>query len=145
MLATTSGNIYVGFVQHEPGPNCSSLIDVPFADNLRACQRYFAKSNAYATVNPTSNDWRGLGTFVNTNYARVNIVFPVEMAKAPTMTIYDNGVNANAIYSEVVGSIAVTSVGYLNSHSCGHLATATPGTNPIAAPVLGQWRADTGW
>jgi hypothetical protein len=134
------------FLQHEPGPYCTQFIDLPFPKNFSACQRYAAKSNAYATACPTANDWEMIGQFPGTgsNYARGHIQFPATMAKTPTATLYDNTTTANAIYLDTLGSIAATaanvSTSNIGSISFSAAATATSGT-----AVLGQWLADTGW
>src|SRR4029077_17566790 len=37
----------IAFVQHEPGPVCSTLMDKLFSQNLDECQRYYTKSYPY--------------------------------------------------------------------------------------------------
>ena len=43
-----NSGIYFSFVQHEPGPLCTTLIDKPFSQNLDECLRYYQKSYDYA-------------------------------------------------------------------------------------------------
>src|SRR5215475_5268991 len=52
LLATASATFEVFFVQHEPGSQCTTLLDVPFGQNLdgpMGCTRYFQKTYDYAT------------------------------------------------------------------------------------------------
>ena len=147
--ASPGGSTFdLAFIQHQPGPECGALIELPFEENLSACQRYFCKSNAYANLCPTSNDWTGIGMWINNSVAiRLNLQFPVEMAKVPAVTLYDNGVTANAVYPDYYGSKACSAGQFVTTAHCGYCSlNANPGsTGTNTCGVLGQWKADTGW
>jgi hypothetical protein len=139
----------IGFVQHEPGPYCTPPIDCPFQENLLSCQRYWAKSNGYPRASPTNADWQDLGQFLGQAASaqttiRLGIQFPVEMAKVPTMTFYDHTTVAGSLYVDGVGSSPVTPQ-LVTASQCGQAALTTGITYGANSPVLGQWRADTGW
>jgi hypothetical protein len=138
----------VAFIQWEPGPECSALIDLPFEENLSSCQRYYCKSNSYGTASPTNNDWRSIGMWVtNTTSIRTGVAYPVEMAKVPTVRVYDNGVNLNKIYLDSYGSLALNGAqpGLSSTAGFGNIVlAANPGT-AWTQSVLAQWNADTGW
>jgi hypothetical protein len=146
--ASGSPSFSLWFIQHEPGALCTTLIDRPFTDNLQACKRYYQKLNPYGNKFPTSGDWRTIGQFQSGTTVRCNVVFPVEMAKVPTISIADNGATLNSLFLDAVGSVAVTppGAGAVNAtgfNSCPLNAAQGAGAN--LQPVLGQWQADTGW
>jgi hypothetical protein len=91
-VATAANSTFdVIFVQHEPGPNCGQLIDIPFADNLLACQRYYQKSNNYAQLPGTTNYWSELVmVMIGSATCRMGIKFPVSIATAPTVVVNKN-------------------------------------------------------
>jgi hypothetical protein len=146
------------FIQHEPGSQCTTLLDVPFSGangNLAACQRYLAKSYDYATkpATLTTNSMIS-GTVAQGQVAwRGNIRYPVTMAKVPTITLYSATTGAvNTANYEVnvftagtmtTGAIAVSSI----------LAIGDSGFNGFTSSGnsggVGQWfahyTADTGW
>jgi hypothetical protein len=147
-LAATSGaSLYIAFVQHEPGPYCTPFIELPFPKNLRACQRYFAKSASYSVKLPTANaNYRWIGSQISGSTAvRCHVHYPVEMAKSPTITMYDYLANLNQVYLESVGNVAISSV---SGDSAGINAVALSAAQTPTyqgAAVLGQWKSDTGW
>jgi hypothetical protein len=135
----------LGFVQHEPGPYCSSFIPISFQDNLLACQRYFAKSNAYGALSPTNGDWVEIGNaYVSSAIVRTSVKWPVEMALNPTVTVYDNTGLANKVFPDSVGSVAISSVQVIDTAGFGVIQLAAA-VSAACQGVLGQWRADTGW
>lgn len=132
----------IGFVQHEPGPYCSYLMDIPFAKNLQACQRHYAKSVAYDQLSGTANAWSGIGFVSNSTSVRCSIRFPVSMAAAaPAVTIMDNVGTANKVYPDSVGSVAISSVSMIDSEGIGTIILATAASY---AGVLGMWHASSG-
>jgi hypothetical protein len=137
----------IAFVQHEPGPLCSQFIDLPFGANLRSCQRYFAKSWGYSggATPAADGNWIQLGTLVpSTGAIRSFAPFPVEMAKVPTVTVYDASGGVNSVHVDYVGASPVSAVNVLKTgiHDI-NLASASTLTTPVS--VLGYWSADTGW
>jgi hypothetical protein len=145
MAASSTQQFSVFYVQHEPGPECSPFMDIDFATNLLQCQRYWAKSNGYGTLNPTSNDWRLLGNVAAATAIRSYVRYPNTMAKVPTVTIYDNAGVANAIWMEAVGgSIAVSSTSG-NADGIQAVNFASQSGAILGNNTIGQWRADTGW
>jgi microcystin-dependent protein len=132
-------------VQHEPGGSCSQFIDLNFEDNHRACKRYFAKSNQYATITPTANAWSVIGQAVAGTTLRSSIEFPEEMAKAPTMSLYGADASANYVYLDGVGEVAITTPTATTRNVQAIVTTAAYAAAGNGQPVLGMWKADTGW
>jgi hypothetical protein len=137
----------VAFVQHEPGAECSGLMDVSWRDNHRDCLRYFAKSCAYGTaLNTASGNGPVTATAtVAAAYIPAPITFSERMAKDPTVSGYSNfNGQANTVYNNslasnmaAAGVIAAGEVGF-----CGFNA----GTSLTAGHLLSyHWIADTGW
>jgi hypothetical protein len=145
----------IAFVQHEPGSQCTTLIDCPFSGNLAACQRYFAKSYDYATKPATvTTNSQISGTVAQGQVAwRGNIRYPVTMAKVPTITLYSatSGAANTANYEVNVFTAGTMTTGAIAVSSI--LATGDSGFNGFTSSGnsggVGQWfahyTADTGW
>jgi len=91
-LATVGNQFFCAFVQHEPGPICTTLIDKPFDQNYHECLRYFTKSQNYNVVAGTIGGARC--SFVSTaTYLTIPVgtaLFPRPMAKTPTITTWSD-------------------------------------------------------
>jgi microcystin-dependent protein len=138
----------IAFVQHEPGPLCTTPIDCPFTQNYDGCLRYFQKSAVYGTKPGTDSPATVIGmaaTIGTANTAvRGALRFIKSMAKAPTFTLTYNNV-INSAFVEGIGVCAFTT-GYLVSDSALMAATfAASQTVPTTATgaVFGGWGADT--
>ena len=141
----------IAFVQHEPGPVCSTLMDKPFTGangNLEECLRYYQKSHPYGITPGTAIGTRQLGqVLTGGTAARLSFAFPKQMAKTPTLTLYDASGAINAVYVDNWGDhVSVTGV---TADSSGPLNAATfptaVGAAAYAYPINGNWVADTGW
>lgn len=92
----TTDIMRIADVQLEEGEICTEVERLDFSDELRRCQRYYAKTFAQATK-PAQNagDTGALGYFVYASgavTASVNWRFPVTMrSTSPTMTFYSTG------------------------------------------------------
>jgi len=147
LAATSAASLYIAFVQHEPGPYCTPLIDLPFPKNLRSCQRYFAKGASYNVKLPTSgNNYRWIGSHIQgTTAVRCNVHYPVDMATSPVVTMYDYLANLNQVYLETIGNVAIASAGGDSAGILSVALSAAQTTTYQGSAVLGQWKADTGW
>lgn len=137
-----------GFVQIEPGPVCGYLLDCPFLDNLRSCKRYYQKSWMYGVYIVPNPEYREIGTYIAVGppgIARSNIEYPVEMAFAPTVTIYDYTGNSGRAYLDSGGTTYPCSPSGISTKGVAQLNFSTSTTNATWYPVLGQWMADTSW
>jgi hypothetical protein len=148
---------YVAFVQHEPGSQCSTLMDVPFSQNYDQCLRYFSRSYPYGT--PVGG--AGSNSFSLFNSVQAvsgacsfagGIKFPRQMAKTPICTVYaQNTGAANNAYVVYATSGTVPNLGGNNAISSvlatpSGIATLTgsmTSTSPVTA--YADWTADTGW
>jgi len=148
LFATASATFDIAFVQHEPGPNCTTLIDKPFIENLQSCKRYYQKSSTYGVVTPNTGDIYGIGTIMAANNAGVRcfLRFEQEMAKSPTISCWDHNNTGNNVYVDGVGSAVVSGGGGSIGHSTKGFTSLTL-TAAVASvlPVSAQWTADTGW
>ena len=135
---------YVGFVQHEPGPVCSTLIDKPFTQNLDECLRYFEKSNSYKDAPGNTSGPAGIDAYLYTSFTPfLPIRFKKIMAKNPTVTGY----------SPVTGAINNVRDFTNNIDRAINTAVANDGgfagfnVTPPASPWRCQFHytADTGW
>jgi hypothetical protein len=147
LAATLNATFEVAFVQHEPGPVCSTLIDCPFEDNLDSCLRYFEKSYSYATRPGTASAPVGAPYFYIPSAA--NPTIPIQFKKIKSNTPTVNG------YSTVTGALntvrdlsnnvdratsAAIQVGDTGFSGFG-ISTLPPG----AWYASFQWTADTAW
>ncbi len=136
----------IAFIQHEPGPVCNPLIDLPWEENFNRCKRYWCKNYAYAVAVGTASAWMNLGQFASGTTGRLGALFPREMAKVPTITAYGVAGAINQLYIDsAVGDVAVSSVNAsavgLNSAT---FSASQPTTGNLAA-ILGNYTASTGW
>ena len=120
----------LAFVQHEPGAECTALMDVPFAENLRNCQRYYCKSYPYKTSYGTPG-YPGMRSVVclQSSYPDSFTPFPVPMCTIALVTAFNpqNG-SQNSVY-DYVNSIARGTTGTLytgESGFCGFSTSSTP-------------------
>jgi hypothetical protein len=148
-LLSLSGAVFrLAFIQHEPGPQATTLIDCPFSGpngNLQACQRYYQKSNIYtdqpgkvtsipvvctvaAAQNPLQQHW-----------------FKQTMAKIPTVTLYNYSTGAVNSIRDMGASVdrAVSSVGQISDSGFGVINLTTQ--NAAATWYAYNYTADTGW
>jgi hypothetical protein len=90
----------LGFVQHEPGAVCTTLIDCPWEENYQSCLRYYQKSYNYEVLQGTAT---GVGSLIMVTPASANpfhaVRFHKPLAANPTMAGWSifNG-QANAVY-----------------------------------------------
>jgi hypothetical protein len=144
LASPVNSQIVIAFVQHEPGAECTQLMDLDFQTNLTQCQRYFAKSIGYGGIVP-NGIWKNMGNHVSGGSGRSNIRFPVEMAQIPTVTLYDNTTIANAVYIEPGGSITGAAATGPTQSGVQGFSYPSQASTPVGSSILGQWRADTGW
>jgi hypothetical protein len=136
------------FVQHEPGPLCTTPIDCPFDKNYDQCLRYFAKSYNYAQA-PGTVTTNGANSFTATNgYGSVwgTAPFPKRMAKIPTGTLYNpvtgaaNGARGTQSTNYATSGLFITEVGISTFSISPGL-----GASEAGIPVHFHYTADTGW
>jgi hypothetical protein len=102
----------------------SPLIMRPFDQELRTCQRYYAKTYPYdvlsASVRGTGGGLIYLGGGAGGSFLSGYWSFPVEMRTGPTMQIYNNaGGASNASYYSSSGWADGAAVAVLNANSNG--------------------------
>jgi hypothetical protein len=143
-FAAAGGKFALGFFQWEPGPVCTQFIDLPFDKNLRACQRFYSKSVGYAWL-ATSGAWRWIGTWSGNTTCRLDVRFPVEMWRTPTVVLYPNSATPNQVYIDLINGAAPVSSSNQNASGIYNatLSASQAGTAPQS--ILGCWSADTGY
>ena len=148
----------LAFVQHEPGPLCTTPIDCPFTQNYDDCLRYFSKSYDY-DVKPGTASQNSYATFFwpynisGTFTAYGGRPFPKPMAKLPAMTAYHNTSGAaNSAFEYycpttygVTVTGASTTVNSMIATKNGVQAITSSGTSPGPITLFAEWTADTGW
>ena len=146
----------IAFVQHEPGPLCTTLIDKPWFQNYEECLRYFCKSYDYNTALGTNTSagqctgWIPSGGSADLN---AGIRFPKPMAIGAGTAPVLNGLG---LYSWTPAGTpnAVRDVG--GALDRGVNTFSQPGMNGFKGMILGtgivassygifQYKADTGW
>lgn len=148
-FAFPNGSFFrVGFIQHEPGPTCNNLIDIPFDKNLQSCLRYYQSSMGYGMAIPGSiggSTYKMIGVWVGGTAVRLYIDYPIPMAKTPTGVMYGyNAATANQVYLEQVGNCACGAPSANSTHMWAVNLNASQ--SPAAPqPCVGEWTVDTGW
>jgi hypothetical protein len=136
----------VAFVQHEPGPVCSTPMDCPFTQNLDACLRYYCKSYDYdVAVGAVTNLGQIMWWQQNTTVLSNGIRFPKAMAKIPTVTHYNTSTGAANSVNFGGTNYATSSIINLGKGGFNGITTATLPAVVAGATAPGQYTADTGW
>jgi hypothetical protein len=138
----------LAFVQHQPGPLCTTLIDKPFSQNYAECIRYYSKTYSFGIKAGTAAFEGANATFLtasNTSGASGYGIFPSRMAKPPNVTVYNpNTGAANSAYDSINGAnVALTGIGSIGDTAFLQLlssAAFTAGHNYVV-----QYINDTGW
>jgi len=144
-----NSSIRLAFVQHEPGSNCTTLIDKPFNQNYDECLRYYQKSHPYSVkAGGVTGFAQNTGvTLGGGTTCRVTVNFPKPMAKSPTIQTFSVTNQAlNTVYVDAPGqgNVGVSTVTVSEKLIAGlTLSTAATGTGWIS--TLFDWHADTGW
>jgi hypothetical protein len=144
---SVNSTFILGFVQHEPGPLCSTLIDKPFSQNLDECLRYYQKTYLYSTKPGTPGNVGCRGLWQPTANAQFfgPISFVKVMAKVPTVVLYDIAVGTPNTYTYNGGGTGTGVTAVSGMGDAGYSGFASAGAP--AAGSYGQWHhtADTGW
>ena len=142
-----NSTFYCAFVQHEPGPVCSILIDKPFTQNYDECLRYYAKGGYNYGTKPGTAGFAGgyhVATSANAANPRANLSWPKPMANVPTVSIWAIDGTANAVTDDVSGGAwPVTGAGGVSSMGMGHIILS--GTPTASRIWQFHYAADTGW
>jgi hypothetical protein len=145
-----NSSLWLAFIQHEPGAQCTTLMDCPFTQNLTDCQRYYCKSIPYPNRPGAAASgvyaFRGVafGPWAVNPTFRTAAVFPKRMAKAPTAVLYSptNGAS-NQIYIDGNTTYAVTSTA-VNDFEISQVSL-TSSSGGTTGSMLFDYTADTGW
>jgi hypothetical protein len=136
----------VGFVQHEPGSVCTTLIDKPFERNYDECLRYYQKSYNYGTATGSTG---GSGSVIMLTAVNANPYFPVRfhkpLATTPTMAGWSpyNG-QANTVYdTTLAGNRGISS--FQSPGMTGFSGVALNSQNAAVTNYQLHYAADTGW
>ena len=103
VLETNGATFYITGVQLEVGSTATSFDYRPFTTELQLAQRYFCTSYVLGTAVGTITADGRVGRYVDatSNFAAVQIFYPVSMRAAPTVTIY--GILAGGTAGQVSG------------------------------------------
>jgi hypothetical protein len=141
----------IAVIQHEPGPNCSYLMDQDFGTNLEGCQRYFQKSYPYPTkIGTTGTAGASPGAAAITTYvASANPIGPIgfrkRMAKVPNMQTYNPISGAAGTVRDLNGATDRAVATYYNLGDAGFSGWTLSTLYTASTIYSGHWVADTGW
>jgi hypothetical protein len=135
------------FVQHEPGPVCSTAIDKPFTQNYDDCFRYFQKSYDYATAVGTTGSPPGEAKIYNVNTAATTSLvtgfpFSKPLAKDPTVIGYSQ-VSGTPNTCRLLGADYTISGITAGQKAVGNITCTT--AVPANSAGYMHYTADTGW
>ena len=136
----------IGFIQHEPGAQCTTLIDLPFDSNLLACWRYFQKTYDFATKPGTVTQNGAAGNIIAaSSQPRIAMPFRRTMAKAPTVLGYSPATGASANVRDVSAAADKAITAYLNVGEAGFNGCTITSPNAAVYAMEMHYTADTGW
>lgn len=142
-----SSTFEIAFVQHEPGSQCSTLMDLPFDQNLLNCQRYYQKSYDYATAIGAVSNFNGDVALMNIAGGAIGPVrFTRRMAKVPTILAYSTNTGTVNTIRDVSGAAErpVTAVNGFGETGFDSF-TATGITAVAGTYSRAHYTADLGW
>lgn len=142
-----NSTLTIAFIQHEPGPLCTTLIDKPFTQNYDECLRYLQKSYDYDVIPGTANN--SIGTLSMWQQTTTTLFasqrFHKPMAKQPSLVAYEWSTGAaNSVRFNGV-SYAVSSFGNIGKNGFSSINTATLPAVTAGATASLHYTADTGW
>lgn len=137
----------VAFIQHEPGPVCTTLIDKPFAQNYDESLRYYQKSYEYGQIagTITTAGMYGLPPATAAAILNTGVGFKKIMAKDPTVTLYNHATGAaNSIRDMAMVDHSATATGPSQNNPFWQIASSglSAGTG---GTCYFHYVADTGW
>lgn len=139
----------IAFVQHEPGPLCTTLIDCPFGTNLdgpMGCLRYYQKSYPYGLAPGTVT---AVGCLQGIQIAGFNPFFPVRfpkiMAKTPTIIGYSTTSGAANTVRDFTASVDKSVTGAVSPGDSGFDGFTVSSPNAATWNYAFNFTADTGW
>jgi hypothetical protein len=134
------------FVQHEPGPLCTTLIDKPFQQNYDECLRFFCKSYNYAAaLNSTTGGGYVSQTVAAGSHPIGGARFPKPMAKVPTITGYSAVGGPNAVYDQTAATNRAINALFGAPGETGFGGWTLATVNAGIANYQWFYSADTGW
>ena len=142
----TNTLVWLGFVQHEPGPLCSTLMDKPFSQNYDECLRYYQKTYPYGTIAGTVTSQGARAFIALAAQAAVYgaASFHKPMAKIPTVTLYNHSTGAiNSVRDG--GGADHTGAAAATLGDSGFYNVSFTGATGGATQVYFHYAADTGW
>ena len=144
----TGSTFTLYYVQHEPGPVCSTLMDKPFTQNLDECLRYYTKSYDYGTKAGTASNPSGQILWCTSQASTTfysTIFFKKVLAVTPTVVAYSPSTGAPNTIRDTTNSVDRTVNSYVSTglSSSGGVLTAV--ASPAGSNMAMHYTADTGW
>lgn len=150
-MANSGATFQLRFLQHEPGPLCTTLIDKPFVQNYQECLRYYQKTLPYGMAFPNSTvRYVSIGQqLANSAQVRSLILFNPEMAKTPVLRVTGyNTASFNTLYLDSSAgnqNYTVSTQAPTDTRGTTGAFTMSSGNSTSPGSALGNWEADTGW
>jgi hypothetical protein len=134
------------FVQHEPGSQCSQLMDLPFSQNYDQCLRLYCKSYDYATKPGTiTNNGAPYGVVLANQSPQWAIRFPRNMAKVPTVAANSPVTGAANTVRDVTAAVDRGISSFIMVGEGGFSGMNLGTVNTGVAAYYFHYTADTGW
>ena len=143
---TVGATVTLAFIQHEPGPLCTTFIDKPFDQNLHECLRYFQKTYQYA-VKPGAVDYNGSLYYSQLpgQHCYGAMPFKRTMAKAPTTIAgYSPATGAAGAVRDTAAALDRAIAGIIAYGDSGFSGFALSTQNAAQTIYTLQYTADTG-
>jgi hypothetical protein len=150
LASPVNSTLYIAFVQHEPGPLCTTLQDKPFAQNYDECQRYYQKSYDYGSV-PGSGSVGNNGIVLGvpstaTVLLNCGVGFKKIMAKTPTVAIYNHATGAlNSVRDQTGVDHTISAINGSSQGTPFFNLASTGLTAGTTGACYMHYTADSGW
>jgi hypothetical protein len=144
----TGTQFEIAFVQHEPGPACTTLIDKTFSQNLDECLRYYDKSYRYSNAPGSADTGNAVAWWTASGIGQLfgGVSFKKKMAKAPpTITVYSPVTGAANSVRDYTGNVDTAVASILGPSDSGFNGINLSTSAAAARNFQFQWTADTGW
>jgi hypothetical protein len=140
-----NSNFTFFILQHEPGAQCTTLMDCPFQQAYDDALRYFQKTYLYGTAAGTVTN-PGIKSFLSP--ASLSAFGPVTylkpMAKVPTVTLYNHATGAaNSVQDANSTNHASASAAAVGDAGFAYISYTTAAASTTA--VYAHYTLDTGW
>jgi hypothetical protein len=146
LFATIGNTLDITLVQHEPSPISNYFKFVPFDEDLRRCQRYWAKSHPMSVYPVAFNLVTNTTVLVGaTVLSFASTTAPGIAAVAVGMPVFGTNISAGVTVSAVSPTTVTLSAALIGTNSSGSTITFTSGASSLGELAFIALAATQAW